>query len=155
TVPRPRPDAPPVTRNVEPSIFMPSVLRRARRARSGWNSGRREDASTRFARGSNVYWPSEPTRAPRGSPRRAPRRPGVPVRDPRGSPRDRPRQRPPRPPPGGPPEPGRQLPDLVQGRLARRASGSDGPVPLPRAHDVQGDADPRPPGLLEADRVSR
>ena len=65
------------------------------------------------------------------------------------------RQRPPRPPPGGPPEPGGQLPDLVPGRLARRAGRADRAVPLSRAHDVQGDAELRAAGLLEADRGRR
>ena len=102
--------------------------------------------------GPPVYWRREPTRSPRGSSDRSPRRPRVPVGGCGGSRRGDARQRPASSPPGGPPEPGRQLPGLVPRRLARRTGRVDRAVPLPRAHDVQGDADVRARGPFEAGR---
>ena len=125
--------------------FSEAIRRRADRERGG-----------AALRSRHVYWPGEGTLPPRGPPRRrAPRRPRGLARRRPGSRRGDARQRPPRPPPGGPPEPGGQLPDLVPGGLARRAGRADRAVALPRAHDVQGHADLRAAGLLEADRDRR
>ena len=108
-----------------------------------------------LAHASIVYWRRESAWASCRCSRRAPAGAPVPVGQRAGGRGRDARQRPARAPPGGPPEPGRELPGLVPGGLPRRASRRDRAVPLPRAHDVQGDADLRAARLLEAHRGGR